>query len=157
LNGRELHQILREEFHLEMEMEAENYVLAMATVGDTEEGFCRLCEAVEEIDRREALKQGNVKSERKPAGSSLNYPRMKQQMTISKAMDAELTECCLGESAGKISGEFVYLYPPGIPILAPGEQITGHFIENVRRYMEQGLEVQGLCDYTNETIRIVKE
>ena len=49
LNGRQLHQILREEFHLEMEMEAENYVLALAAVGDTEEGFRRLCEAVEEI------------------------------------------------------------------------------------------------------------
>lgn len=56
LNGRQLHQILREEFHLEMEMEAENYVLALAAVGDTAEGFRRLCEAVEEIDRRESLK-----------------------------------------------------------------------------------------------------
>ena len=56
LNGRQLHQILREEFHLEMEMEAENYVLALAAVGDTAEGFERLCEAVEEIDRRESLK-----------------------------------------------------------------------------------------------------
>ena len=37
-------------------MEAENYVLALAAVGDTEEGFRRLCEAVEEIDRRESLK-----------------------------------------------------------------------------------------------------
>ena len=53
LNGRQLHQILREEFHLEMEMEAENYVLALAAVGDTAEGFERLCEAVVEIDRRE--------------------------------------------------------------------------------------------------------
>ena len=42
LNGRQLHQILREEFHLEMEMEAENYVLALAAVGDTAEGFERL-------------------------------------------------------------------------------------------------------------------
>ena len=56
LNGRQLHRILREEFHLEMEMEAENYVLALAAVGDTEEGFRRLCEAVEEIERRESLK-----------------------------------------------------------------------------------------------------
>ena len=44
LNGRELHKILRREFHLEMEMEAENYVLALAAVGDTAEGFERLCD-----------------------------------------------------------------------------------------------------------------
>ena len=39
-----------------MEMEAENYVLALAAVGDTAEGFERLCDAIEEIDRRESLK-----------------------------------------------------------------------------------------------------
>ena len=56
LKGTELQDILREEFHIETEMACENYVLAMTSVGDTEEGFLRLCEAVEEIDRRESLK-----------------------------------------------------------------------------------------------------
>lgn len=50
------------------------------------------------------------------------------------------------------SAEFAYLYPPGIPIIVPGEQITGQFVRNVRRYMEQGLEVQGLSDTSAETI-----
>lgn len=66
LNGRELHQILRSEFHLEMEMEAENYVLALAAVGDTAEGFERLCDAIEEIDRRESLKYREEAVERAP-------------------------------------------------------------------------------------------
>ena len=57
LNGKQLHRILREEFHLEMEMEAENYVLALTSPGDTKEGFDRLLKAVEEIDRRESLKE----------------------------------------------------------------------------------------------------
>ena len=48
----------------------------------------------------------------------------------------------LKESVGKVSAEFAYLYPPGIPMIVPGEQITGQFVRNVRRYMEQGLEVQ---------------
>jgi arginine/lysine/ornithine decarboxylase len=146
-----------------MEMEAEHYVLAMTTVGDTQEGLRRLCEAVEEIDRREEVKlaefkqNGDSLSKQKSICNSIQYPRMKQRMTISRAMDAQSTECPLEQCEGKISAEFVYLYPPGIPILAPGEQITGHFPKNVRRYMEQGLELQGLCDYTNKTIRIVKE
>ena len=72
-------------------------------------------------------------------------------------MDAPSVPCPLEESAGKISTEFAYLYPPGIPILVPGEQITGLFIKNVRRYMEQGLNFQGLADNTNETIAVVKE
>lgn len=49
-----------------MEMEAENYVLALAAVGDTAEGFERLCEAVEEIDRRESLKYRKEAVEQEP-------------------------------------------------------------------------------------------
>ena len=47
------------------------------------------------------------------------------------------------------------MYPPGIPLLTPGEQITGQFIRNMRIYMEKGLYLQGLEDYTNETILVV--
>ena len=77
---------------------------------------------------------------------------MKQVLSITQAMDAQQRRFPLEESIGKISGEFAYLYPPGIPILVPGEQISGHLVRNVRRYMEQGLEVQGLSDSTCETI-----
>ena len=82
---------------------------------------------------------------------------MKQLMSISRAMDAPSQPCLLEESAGKIAAEFVYLYPPGIPIIVPGEQITGLFTRNVRRYMEQGLNLHGLCGENNETISVVKE
>ena len=78
-------------------------------------------------------------------------------MGIASAMESVSRRCPLEESIGKISTEFVYLYPPGIPILVPGEQITGQFVRNVRRYMEQGLDLQGLSDYTNKTICITGE
>ena len=51
---RNLQGILRRKYHLEVEMTTENYVLALAAVGDTREGFRRLCKAIEEIDRQEA-------------------------------------------------------------------------------------------------------
>ena len=155
LNGPELSRILREEFHLEMEMTTENYVLAMATVGDTREGFSRLCQAVEEIDRRELQKVREAQN----AGETCNCKcdPMKQLMTISKAMESPSQLCLLEESIGKISAEFVYLYPPGTPIIVPGEQITGLFTRNVRRYMEQGLNIHGLCGENNEKICVIKE
>ena len=152
LNGRELHKILRREFHLEMEMEAENYVLALAAVGDTAEGFERLCDAIEEIDRRESLKYREEAVEKEP----LKNGKMKQIMRISQAMDAESERCPLDECIGRTSGEFAYLYPPGIPLIVPGEQISGHFVKNVRRYLEQGFEVQGLSDQTSETVCVVR-
>ena len=145
MNGHELHARLRDEFHIEMEMEAENYVLGIAAVGDTEEGFERLCSAIEKID-------AETETETDAGQERISYAKMKQVLSIAQAMDAQQRRFPLEESIGKISGEFAYLYPPGIPILVPGEQISGHLVRNVRRYMEQGLEVQGLSDSTCETI-----
>lgn len=153
-NGTQLAKILRQEFKIEVEMETEQYVIAMAAVGDTEEGFLRLCEAIQTIDEREAA---ILKVEDKRTEYDFRWEEKKQFMSITQAMDAPSVPCPLEESAGKISTEFAYLYPPGIPILVPGEQITGLFIKNVRRYMEQGLNFQGLADNTNETIAVVKE
>lgn len=145
INGHQLHNWLRDEFHIEMEMEAENYVLGIAAVGDTKQGLERLCDAIEQIDAQ-------VQEVLKESSESTSYAKMKQVLRIAEAMDAKQKRFALEESVGKISAEFAYLYPPGIPIIVPGEQITGHFVRNVRRYMEQGLEVQGLSDSTCETI-----
>lgn len=155
LNGPALGRILYERYHINIEMSTENYVLALAAAGDTREGFLRLCEAIEEIDKEESLKQ--IEITQKESHIFCQLPPMKSVMSIAQAMEAESVSCPIGESVGKISAEFAYLYPPGIPIIVPGEQITGLFIRNVRRYMEQGLNLQGLCDNTNTAIRTVKE
>ena len=139
LNGRELHQILRREFHLEMEMEAENYVLALAAVGDTAEGFERLCDAIEEIDRRESLKYREAAVEKEP----LKNGKMKQIMRISQAMDAESERCPLDECIGRTSGEFAYLYPPGIPLIVPGERISEKIAEEMSEYEKMGFRIEG--------------
>ena len=80
-----------------------------------------------------------------------------QMMPMSDAMDAPTEKCPLEESIGRISAEFAYLYPPGIPLITPGEQITGQFIRNMRIYMEKGLYLQGLEDYSNATILVVEQ
>ena len=121
--------------------------LGIAAVGDTKEGFERLCDAIEQIDTETEFVASAEESQ-----ETVSYARMKQLMSISQAMDAQQRRYPLEESIGKVSAEFAYLYPPGIPIIVPGEQITGQFVRNVRRYMEQGLEVQGLSDTSAETI-----
>lgn len=156
LTGKMLHEILRKEFHLQMEMQSEHYVVAITSVGDTKEGMERLCKAIEAIDHRESLKKKYEEKEDILREIS-PYMQMKQITGIAQAMESPSKRCPLEESIGKISAEFVYLYPPGIPIIVPGELITGQFVRNVRRYMEQGLDIQGLSDYTNRTICIVGE
>ncbi|MCD8023723.1 MAG: decarboxylase, partial [Lachnospiraceae bacterium] len=77
------------------------------------------------------------------------------------AMTMEEADCCphepvlLEACAGRTAAEFVYLYPPGIPLLVPGEQIPDGFSERIRRYRKMGLHLQGLADYRTETIQCV--
>ena len=150
LTGRELYQILLERYHIQMEMESEYYALAIAAVGDTEEGFERLCHAIEEIDEEQKEQAASQETEIKTV-----YHPLSQTMTIKEAMETPDEVCPLEESIGRISSEFAYLYPPGIPLIVPGEQITGQFVKNMRIYMNKGLYLQGLEDHSNRTIRVV--
>ena len=157
MTGSELAQILLEKYHIQVEMETEHYVLALAAVGDSGEGFERLCQAIEEIDQEEAQKKKEKRETEEPKAGRTAYTSLSQFMSITEAMESESEIRKLEESVGRISAEFGYLYPPGIPLIVPGEQITGQFIRNMRIYMEEGLYLQGLEDYTNETIRVVAQ
>ena len=157
MTGSELAQILLEKYHIQVEMETEHYVLALAAVGDSGEGFERLCQAIEEIDQEEAQKTKEKRETEEQKAGRTAYTSLSQFMSITEAMESESEIRKLEESVGRISAEFGYLYPPGIPLIVPGEQITGQFIRNMRIYMEEGLYLQGLEDYTNETIRVVAQ
>ena len=151
LNGRKLSRILREEFHLEVEMEAEQYALALCSVGDTAEGFDRLCAAIEEIDRRESF----VYNEETCKKERFRHQELNQLMKISQAMDGLCEKKTLEESIGRTSVEFAYLYPPGIPLVVPGEQITGLLIRQIKSCLEQGFGLQGMRDPSCETICVL--
>ena len=69
---------------------------------------------------------------------------MTQLMTISQAVDAQQRRYSLKESVGKVSAEFAYLYPPGIPIIVPGEQITEDVIAYLEMYEQLGFSIEGL-------------
>ena len=114
-------------------------MIALTSVGDTEEGFDRLCRAVEEIDSRDSLKYSEeaVKKER------CRCAELNSLMRISCAMDALSERCTLEESIGRISVEFAYLYPPGIPLVVPGEQITGLLIKNIEKISGAGTGAPG--------------
>ena len=157
MTGSELAQILLEKYHIQVEMETEHYVLALAAVGDSGEGFERLCQAIEEINQEEAQKKKEKRETEEPKAGRTAYTSLSQFMSITEAMESKSEIRKLEESVGRISAEFGYLYPPGIPLIVPGEQITGQFIRNMRIYMEEGLYLQGLEDYTNDTIRVISQ
>ena len=63
----------------------------------------------------------------------------------------------LEQCEGKISAEFVYLYPPGIPIVTPGECVTEMILEQIFYYKELGLPVQGMADKSCTRLRVLTE
>lgn len=152
-DGEWLSQVLRNEFHLEIEMCSVDYITAITTFCDTQEGLQRFIDALLEIDGR--LVRGRLKETGKEIERAAAVrPVIKQK--ISDAIDAPFDEVSLSGSTGRISTEFVYLYPPGIPIVAPGEVITEEISAMVLYYREMGLPVQGMADVDAMKLRVMK-
>ena len=156
-HGEELAETLRRKYHLEMEMTAPEYVIAMTSLMDTEEGFERLGTSLLEIDG--ALRHCVEPEQQKEKGESKEKERCEtpevteskvlhpvRRMLICEATNADTERTALQDTVGKVSAEFVYLYPPGIPIIAPGEVFTDAIVEKIVAYKAAGLLVQGPAD-----------
>ena len=121
--GAQLDDILRREYHLEMEMCGADYVTAITTVMDSGEGLERLGDALTRIDSQ--LTDAGYKPDGRSGDQKSVYSmRCDTAMSMGEAMEEKMASVGLEDSAGCISGEFVYIYPPGIPIVAPGEWIS---------------------------------
>lgn len=173
MNGKELYDILLHRYHLQMEMGAPTYVLGLSSIMDTEDGFKRLAEALIQIDQeiqdkvilkntKESLESRNSdertdtienqiieKSIFSTKGTKINY-------SISEIENLTLESVPWTRSQNRTSGEFVFLYPPGIPILVPGEIISKQIYELILAYKKKGFMVQGPSDYELNKIKVVK-
>lgn len=149
MTGEKLAEILRERYSLEMEMSGNDYTLAMTSPFDREEGFFRLCRALAQIDAELDTKKAEI-----VIPDKRSWPKQ-GEMTISEAWNRKTQRMLLKEAEGRISGEFVYIYPPGIPVAAPGERISGEMLHTIMEYKKNHLPVQGLKDPAAEYIEIV--
>ena len=139
ISGVELCRRLREEYHLEMEMCTEDYVTAIATVMDTREGLWRLKDAFLDID---ASLRGD-KGQKPSWNPGPEKWEAKIVLPIHEAWDGKKELIPLRKGLGRISAGFIYVYPPGIPVIAPGERFTGEVVSTILRYKEEGLCVHG--------------
>lgn len=158
LSGVELDRILRERYHLEMEMCAERYVTAITTVMDTEDGFTRLKDALMEIDRELGDNKYGSQKEIEPDMMQKSVSVMPEiAMPVFEALDGATEKVLIIESAGRVSAEYVYVYPPGIPVIVPGEVLQKVIIDMIEYYRSLGMSVQGIKDQTLTMIEVVKE
>ena len=138
--GKMLYERLLLEYHLQMEMAAGSYVIAMTSIGDTKEGMDRLISALFEIDEE---------LEKKSEEEKRSYmPRQEQVFTSFEVEGMRRMETVKSlswqESAGFISMEYAYLYPPGIPLIVPGERITKETAAMLVDYQNKGFSVEGI-------------
>lgn len=161
INGVQLCEKLRRLYGLEMEMCTEDYVTAITSVMDTKEGLERLKRGLMEIDNSltgDGEKKGKTEEEQGNGnGDDTCSWELEQVMTIYEAWESEKEEIALEDCEGRVGGEFVYLYPPGIPIVVPGERITREVLDVVLRYRGLGLSVQGLKDRENRVMEVVRD
>lgn len=148
ISGEMLGDWLRDRYHIEMEMCGADYVVAITTYLDREEDLQRLGTALLELDGE--LAELDVPDWEKP-----DLPRPQICRNLSDAVECQLKERNLADCAGEISGEFIYLYPPGIPIVAPGELVTEEIIRLVEAYKEMKLPVQGMADRAAKRLKVL--
>ena len=144
-----------------------DYVIAMTSLMDTEKGLKRLADALMEIDEdlceeilqtvfHEQLGSDRKKNLEKEAQLA-KMPKAVSVMKLGDAINLKGQRITLKDSLNMVSQEFVYLYPPGIPILAPGEKITKEILDRISWYQSMGLSVQGLSDPSLYSIITVAE
>lgn len=137
LSGEELHQLLLKKYHIQVEMVSCDYVLLMTSAADEDSFYRRLLDALTNID--ETLRESTLLEKTKEISI-----RPKALMSISEALEKGKKSVLLPESMGEISAAYLYIYPPGIPILTPGEKISEECVRLLQYHIEQGLTVRGL-------------
>lgn len=146
ITGKELYDILRTKYHIQLEMAERDYVIAMTSVMDTKEGYDNLIKVLQEIEKQ-------LFWVKKKTDNCINFYRVK---AVMKSCEALSKKCILVDykiTAGKIAGDYIYIYPPGIPLLVPGELINESIIMQISDYKNNGLSVIGM---KNKLLKILE-
>lgn len=139
LSGKKLQEILLNRYGLQTEMSSGNYVLAMTSFMDTKEGFERLAAALKEID---AALTGSKKKE--IFSPKEIYRQPEKAMEIDEAQDGGAECITFSGAEGEVCADYIYLYPPGIPVIVPGEVFDAQTLDAIQKCQKLGLDVEGL-------------
>ena len=148
LAGIEVYDILRDEYDIQIEFGDIGNILAYISVGDRERDIERLVSALYEIKRR---------FKKSSAGMLVQeYIVPEVVKTPQEAFYSDKESILLEKSAGRVCSEFVMSYPPGIPIIAPGELITEEVIAYIKYAKEKGCQLTGTQDSKVEYLNVLK-
>jgi arginine decarboxylase len=151
ITGFDVEKILRNRFNIEVEMSDMYNVLCIITSGDSEQSIGSLVFAMQEIAK--------MYENRDHSGSVIVKNPQIPTLSLSPrdAFYAETELIPLSEASGRIIAEFIMVYPPGIPILLPGEVVTQENIDYIMEHIHIGLPVQGPEDKTIQQVKVIIE
>lgn len=142
-----MYDILRDEYDIQIEFGDLGNVLAYISIGDRIQEVERLVSALAEIRRRF----------RKPRTGMLSQEYIEPDVVVSpqEAFYANKVSLDREQTLGRISSEFVMCYPPGIPILAPGERITRDVLNYIAYAEDKGCSLTGPEDVTIKNLNVL--
>ena len=148
ITGYELDSILRNEYKIQVELSNYYGVLLICTIGNNEEDFIRLEKALEDL---------LLKINKKELLSDISYPENIPEKVLNprEAFYSNKRSIKLEDSVGKISGEYIIPYPPGISLISPGEIITQEIITYIQQGVKNGMIVSGIKDVNLEHIDVI--
>jgi lysine decarboxylase len=149
LNGYQIGNLLKEKYHIQLEMETEQVILAMFSLVHDKSDWERFYKALQEI-------ASNYKGSKKRSIYIIEAPPdAKVVLSPRKAFQSAKKKVKLSESLNLISGEMVAVYPPGIPCLLPGESITEEVLDYLYFVIKSGARIQGPQDPDLNNIQVI--
>lgn len=149
LAGIEVYDILRDEYDIQIEFGDLGNILAYLSIGDRIREVERLVTALADLRRRYKKDKAGMLTQ--------EYIAPKVVLTPQESFYAEKESLPLPETKGRICSEFVMCYPPGIPVLAPGEEITEEVIDYIVYAKEKGCSMTGPEDERIERLNVLTE
>ncbi|SDZ14708.1 aminotransferase class I/II-fold pyridoxal phosphate-dependent enzyme [Tindallia californiensis] len=153
ISGHQLEEILSKEYHIQPELSDLYNVLCTLSIGNTQEQVDSLISALQSI--RKGYGQSPILS-CSETDNVILPPLPLQKLSPREAMHGDTHLLPLWESIHHISAEFLMVYPPGIPLLCPGELISEELVRYIETQREAGLWIQGTEDPRVRHIRIVQ-
>lgn len=141
-DGKALYEALLKRYHIQLEMASLHYVIAMTSIGDTKEDYQRFYEALAQIDAEMDAEADEAAEGEQDVQSVLCQPHM--VMNLYQALNSEMEMAALADSIGRTAGEGICFYPPGIPLVNPGEVLTEEIVQMIQAGLKKELEVIGV-------------
>lgn len=152
VTGIEVERLFRERYNIEVELSSLYNILCIVSIGTTSLATQKLVTALKELSNERF-----VSSTTKRSPTKMLLPAPPQTvMSMRDAFFAETTIMTLSEAVGKISADTICVYPPGIPVLLPGEVISQQSTDFLAECDRAGLPVHGLQDTLKRTLRVIK-